>query len=128
LNLPTEAQWEYACRAGTVTARYQEDVNAIAWYDENSNHETHDVGQKQPNAWGLYDMLGNVLEWCQDGWHEYTGTAAVDPIGSAEPGVRRVFRGGGWDLSARFVRSAFRIAVEPAGRDDALGFRCSSSE
>jgi len=128
LALPTEAQWEYACRAGTVTARYQEDLHAIAWYVENSDSQTHDVGQKQPNAWGLYDMLGNVDEWCLDGWYDYLGTAAVDPIASAEAGAPRVIRGGSWGHPARNVRSAYRYASVPANRVVVLGFRCSSSE
>ncbi len=127
LALPTEAQWEYACRAGTVTARYHEDLDAIAWSDENSNGETHEVGQKQPNAWGLYDMLGNVYEWCDDGWRDYTGTPKVDPAEPAEAGANRVIRGSGWDYSARLVRAAYRSAHEPARRHDGLGFRCSSS-
>lgn len=128
LALPSEAQWEYACRAGTITARYQEDVDAIAWYSQNSHSETHDVSQKLPNAWGLYDMLGNVWECCQDGWYRYTDTAAVDPVGAAEVGADRVIRGGGWSDSARLVRSACRLADVPALRDGVLGFRCSSSE
>jgi formylglycine-generating enzyme required for sulfatase activity len=128
LRLPTEAQWEYACRAGTTTARYHEDLDAIAWYGDNSDGETHDVALKCPNAWGLYDMLGNVLEWCQDDMRDYTSTAAVDPIGSAESGVvLRVIRGGGWDDSARYVRSAYRYAHGPAYRAHYIGFRCSSS-
>ncbi len=128
LALPTEAQWEYACRAGTAAARYDEDLEAIAWYRENSNGATHDVGEKLPNTWGLYDMLGNVLEWCCDGWRDYPDTAAVDPIGAAEAGARRVVRGGCWVYSARFVRAAYRGADGPGRRNDALGFRCSSSE
>jgi formylglycine-generating enzyme required for sulfatase activity len=111
-----------------VTARYQEDLDAIAWYGENSHGETHEVGQKQPNAWGLYDMLGNVRERCEDGWSDYLGTAAVDPITSAEAGALRVIRGGSWSDPARVVRSAYRSARGPAYRYDYLGFRCSSSE
>ena len=80
-RLPTEAQWEYACRGGTETPRYHADVNAIAWYEGNSNRQTHPVGQKLPNAWGLYDMLGNVHEWCHEGKRKYTADAAIDPIG-----------------------------------------------
>ncbi|WP_256868485.1 formylglycine-generating enzyme family protein, partial [Candidatus Entotheonella palauensis] len=127
LGLPTEAQWEYACRAGTTTARYHGDVDAIAWYGDNSGDETHDVGLKRPNAWGLYDMLGNVYEWCHDGDYDYTSDAAVDPAVSAEAGAYRVIRGGGWFFPAQYVRSAYRDACWPAGRVVFLGFRCSSS-
>jgi len=123
LRLPTEAQWEYACRAGTTTARYHEDLNAIAWYRNNSDSQTHEVGQKRPNAWGLYDMLGNVYEWCQDDRRDYMSTAAVD----IETGAHRVIRGGCWENPAQFVRSAYRYAHEPANRYPDLGFRCSSS-
>ena len=124
LTLPTEAQWEYACRTGTVTARYHEDVDAIAWYGDNSGNETHDVGQKQANAWGLYDMLGNVWEWCQDQPDDLLRTA----IGTAEADAHRVIRGGCWLYPAQDVRAAFRDAYPPVNRDDHLGFRCSSLE
>ncbi|WP_256872959.1 formylglycine-generating enzyme family protein, partial [Candidatus Entotheonella palauensis] len=127
LSLPTEAQWEYACRAGTTAARYYDNVDAIAWYGDNSDGETHEVGQKRPNAWGLYDMLGNVYEWCRDGDYNYTGDAAVDPAVSAEAGAYRVIRGGSWLNPARLVRSAYRFAFRSASRDGNLGFRCSSS-
>lgn len=127
LGLPTEAQWEYACRAGTTTARYDEDLDAIAWYGDNSSNETHAVGLKQPNAWGLYDMLGNVYEWCQDVWRDDYTDAAVDSAASAEAGADRVIRGGSWDVPALDARAAFRLAVVPALRGGVLGFRCSSS-
>ena len=128
LRLPTEAQWEYACRAGTTAARYQEDLDAIAWYGDNSSDETHDVGLKHPNAWGLYDMLGNVDEWRQDGMRDYTDTAVVDPVTPKEAGADRVIRGGAWNDSERTVRSAHRMALGAAIRGHVLGFRCSSSE
>ena len=92
LRLPTEAQWEYACRAGTETARYGE-LEAIAWYDDNSGGDTHPMKQKAPNAWGLYDMLGNVWEWCQDWYGPYSDAPTIDPTGPRE-GVYRVLRGG----------------------------------
>jgi formylglycine-generating enzyme required for sulfatase activity len=95
-RLPTEAQWEYAARAGTTTERYENDVDAIAWHLGNSGKETHAVGQKRPNAWGVYDMLGNVAEWCHDGPRTYTRDTAVDPIGPTGAGVPRAIRGGSW--------------------------------
>ncbi len=115
LTLPSEAQWEYACRAGSETARYADDLDAIAWYKDNSSDTTHPVGLKQPNAWGLYDMLGNVLEWVQDTCHE-----SYD-VGDA----LRVMRGGSWDDGACDCRSAARYWVPPdfGWRDQ--GFRCA---
>jgi formylglycine-generating enzyme required for sulfatase activity len=127
LHLPTEAQWEYACRAGTETARYQEELDAIAWYGDNSNGETHEVGLKHPNAWGLYDMLGNVYEWCHDGQRDYKEEAVVDPVEPTDAGAFRVVRGGGWDLSAQSVRAATRNWLHPGDRLGDLGFRCASS-
>jgi len=128
LRLPTEAQWEYVCRAGTQGARYDPDLDAIAWYDENRHDATHDVGQKRPNAWGLYDMLGNVDEWCHDGMRTYEPGLAIDPMGPTSAGAVRVIRGGGWDYPARGVRAADRGAVAPGYRDHIIGFRCLSSE
>ena len=127
LILPTEAQWEYACRAGTQAARYEARIDAIAWYSANSNNETHEVGQKRPNAWGLYDMLGNVLEWCHDGLRGYTEGVVIDPLGPTEAGAYRVIRGGSWDLPARLVRAADRFWYAPRRPRRLLGFRCASS-
>jgi formylglycine-generating enzyme required for sulfatase activity len=136
-RLPTEAQWEYACRAGTQTARYDSDLDAIAWYAANSGGTwytltlggtTHEVGRKRPNAWGLYDMLGNVWEWVQD-WYAadyYQHSPIVDPQGP-DAGAGRVFRGGGWYVAAQGARSAIRDWDRPVFRDVPLGFRCSSS-
>jgi formylglycine-generating enzyme required for sulfatase activity len=122
-RLPTEAQWEYACRAGTETPRYHPDIAAIAWYSCNSSDQTYPVGQKLPNAWGLYDMLGNVWEWCHDGLRRYTPEAVVDPMGP----TLRVFRGGSWLAPAQDVRAACRLWGEPGHRIGLLGFRCASS-
>ena len=127
LGLPTEAEWEYACRAGAETPRYADDLDAMAWYSRNSNRSTHDVGQKLANAWGLHDMLGNVYEWCHDDIRTYHRTAAVDPVGSLEAGAPRVFRGGCWVIPARRVRAACRVAGTPDARGGDLGFRCTSS-
>jgi formylglycine-generating enzyme required for sulfatase activity len=126
--LPTEAQWEYACRAGTATPRYDSDVNAIAWYRGNSDKAPHPVGQKSPNAWGLYDMLGNAYEWCRDGRRKYTGAAVVDPLGPTDADAERVLRGGGWDRSVRRVRAANRITDHPGHRHADIGFRVASSD
>jgi formylglycine-generating enzyme required for sulfatase activity len=126
-RLPTEAQWEYACRAGTQTPWYHHAINAIAWYEGNSNGHPHSVGQKLPNAWGLYDMLGNVSEWCYDGKRKYTIDTAVDPMGPTAARASRVIRGGSWLHPARVGRAANRLLYPPDLRDRTLGFRCASS-
>jgi formylglycine-generating enzyme required for sulfatase activity len=126
-RLPTEAEWEYAARAGTTTERYEDDVDAIAWYSGNSGYETHAVGQKRPNAWGVYDMLGNVMEWCYDGKRTYTADTVVDPIGPTDAGAYRVIRGSSWLNPALNVRAAFRGWFDPGHRGADLGFRCASS-
>jgi formylglycine-generating enzyme required for sulfatase activity len=121
-RLPTEAEWEYAARAGTTGERYGE-VDSVAWYGGNSDGKTHPVGGKRANVWGLHDMLGNVWEWVMDGrGSSYAGLAAVDPL-RTEGGTRRVIRGGGWGSDARSVRSASRYGFAPAFRASALGFR-----
>jgi len=162
LVLPTEAQWEYACRAGTDTATYAGDLrifgennapalDTIAWYGGNSGEGfeldegedssgwpkkqyphtkagTRLVGLKEPNAWGLYDMLGNVLEWCADPWHgNYEGAPADGSIwhDPNDSGAKRVLRGGFWGKRARRVRSAYRRASVPGYRHDCFGFRCA---
>ncbi|MBR6471608.1 MAG: formylglycine-generating enzyme family protein [Victivallales bacterium] len=121
-DLPTEAQWEYACRAGT-TGAYHGNLDDVAWYDENSGDQTHPVGRQQPNAWGLYDMHGNVWEWCRDWYGEgsYAGDA-TDPTGVLS-GSDRVLRGGGWLNYAQRCRSAFRFDFSPGYRFYYLGFR-----
>jgi len=165
LSLPSEAQWEYACRAGTDTAIYSGDLeilgkhnapalDPIAWYGGNSGKDfeldngdgcsnwkerqypqykragSHPVALKQANAWGLYDMLGNVWEWVEDGWHADYQDAPGDGRAwtTGDPGDRgaeRVVRGGGWLDGARGVRAAYRDRGQPDVRDDDLGFRCA---
>ena len=122
-RLPTEAQWEHACRAGTTTPRHGE-LDKVAWWHGNSKSETHPVGQKLPNAWGLHDMLGNVWEWCADSLGSYRNTLQTDPSGP-DSSARRVLRGGSWGNTARVVRAASRHAYSPVYRDDDLGFRLS---
>jgi formylglycine-generating enzyme required for sulfatase activity len=129
-QLPTEAQWEYACRTGSKT-RYcfgddEKQLGEYAWYNENSGNTTHPVGKKKPNAWGLYDMHGNVWEWCQDWWKDgyYKESPVDDPTGAAT-GSYRVFRGGSWDNPARDCRSALRVSHLPGLSDVDLGLRVS---
>jgi len=132
-RLPTEAEWEYACRAGTSTATWVGDLvfdgnqapqlETIAWYVGNSGGTTHSVGKKFPNPWGLYDMLGNVYEWCADWSAPYDVRNRVDPQGPST-GKLRVVRGGGWVTHARGIRAAHRYARTPDYRSDVvLGFR-----
>jgi formylglycine-generating enzyme required for sulfatase activity len=125
--LPTEAQWEYACRAGSTTKYFYGDeesgLDKYAWYSVNSGNKTHPVGEKTPNAWGLYDMTGNVCEWCAD-WYDdgyYAHSPTDDPRGP-DTGSHRVLRGGGWNLPAGFFRSAGRFNFSP-GLRLILGFR-----
>lgn len=123
LQLPTEAQWEYACRAGS-TGPYAEtgELDEMGWYEENSGGKTHPVGMKQPNAWGLYDMYGNVMEWCQDWYGDYPNGAVTDPRG-ASSSWSRIARGGSWDLPASYCASAHRGRYDPSNADYDRGFR-----
>jgi formylglycine-generating enzyme required for sulfatase activity len=161
-RLPTEAEWEYACRAGTTGDTYAGDLDlkstdqtiaevldSIAWYGGNSGHKydleksekmtwladlqdeekkggTRKVAQKAPNAWGLYDMLGNVSEWCQDWYKKYPAERVVDPTGQTQ-GTSRVIRGGSWHFPARRLRSTCRLRLDPGVRRSFLGFRLLSS-
>ena len=125
-RLPTEAEWEYVARAGSTTRfSYGDDpgytkLKDYAWYHANSGGTTHPVGQKLANAWGLYDMAGNVPEWCLDWFGEYPG--GTDPTGPAS-GSYRAFRGGCWHCDAWNCRSANRLYINPGSRDGLFGFR-----
>ncbi|MCL2806475.1 MAG: formylglycine-generating enzyme family protein [Treponema sp.] len=126
-RLPTEAQWEYACRAGTTTDWHfgddESELEEYAWYLANSNNITHQVGLLKPNQWGLYDMHGNVFEWCWDWWGYYQNINEADPKGAVS-GTYRVERGGGWFHSATNTRSAYRDYYNyPVHRSYNLGFR-----
>ena len=159
LRLPTEAEWEYSCRAGTLGATWLGNLDIfgvnnapvldeIAWYGGNSGvdfdlptgHDssgwnekqsdhsragTRRVKQKSANPWGLYDMLGNVWEWCHDGLREYSDQSATDPVGPTDVRADRVLRGGSWFNRARGVRAAFRNWYSPGDRLDDFGFRCA---
>ena len=125
-TLPTEAQWEYACRAGT-TGDYAGNPDAMGWYDGISGKKTHEVGGKQANAWGLYDMHGNVWEWCLDWYAEKLPGGSVSDSKGPASGSDRVFRGGGWGNDAAYCRSAFRLRFSPGNRNGNLGFRLALS-
>lgn len=124
-TLPTEAQWEYACRAETktrfCTGNSDENLSRAAWWRGNANGSTHPIAEKTPNAWGLYDMHGNVWEWCAD-WYGQNLRDGTDPAGAAS-GSLRVVRGGAWDCSAVFCRSAVRSGYSPDFRGVFLGVR-----
>src|SRR5262249_1561327 len=124
-TLPTEAQWEYACRAGT-TGDYAGNIDAMAWDSGNSGNETHPVAQQQPNAWGLYDMHGSVWDWGLALYGSYPGGSARDYSGAAS-GTSHVHRGGGWSFDADYCRSADRDRNGPGYRFHVLGFRLALS-
>lgn len=113
-RLPTEAEWQYACKAGTTGYRYG-DIDAIAWYNGNSHGMIHEVGKKEPNAWGLYDMIGNVWEWCWDLYDEEVY------------GTYRIFRGGSWAEEERGCGATNRRRSHPSFGIDDLGFRLARS-
>lgn len=132
-RLPTEAEWEYACRAGTETAfsfgGSSDSLKEYGWYSENSGRKfeatyldrrTHPVGEKKPNPWGLYDMHGNVWEWCSDWYGEYPKDEQVDPKGP-EKGSQHVIRGGSWRTDTAYCRSAARYGI--AQSPSTVGFR-----
>ena len=125
-TLPTEAQWEFACRAGSAE-RFtfgpgEEELGQHAWFHHNARETTHPVGTMKANAWGLHDMHGNVKEWCADGFAAYSTGAVTDPQGSANA-VGRVFRGGGWNDYPAQCTASTRDFLYPVGYDDDLGFR-----
>lgn len=128
VRLPTEAEWEHACRAGTTAPRYASDLVSIAWFSGNSKGQTHPVKQKQPNAWGLYDMLGNVDEWCQDGRRLYSSEPQQNPVGPMHTGDYRVLRGGSWFGHIGSVRAAYRFGYRPGYRVQDLGIRLARDQ
>lgn len=132
-RLPTEAEWEYACRAGKLSScsegeiielfcDHDPNLAAVGWYCGNSDRATHPAAQKKPNPWGLYDLHGNVLEWCQDWYGPYPATPQTDPKGPIT-GPGRVIRGGSWFSNAKSCRAAARFHWSPNAKSDFIGFR-----
>lgn len=137
-QLPTEAQWEYACRAGFNTSLNSGmnimaekgicfNLDFVAWYASNSGGGTHRVGEKKPNPWGIYDMHGNIWEWCQDWYLADYGSDSIDPKGP-ESGDFKICRGGACSFEPRFCRCASRLRLKPEGKFDTIGFRLAYSK
>ena len=125
-RLPTEAEWEYAARGGNQSKGYKysgsNSISDVAWYDDNSGDKTHPVGQKTPNELGIYDMSGNVWEWCQDWYGDYSSSSQTNPTGPSS-GSYRVLRGGSWNNGARNCRVSNRGSYNPDSRSYRSGFR-----
>jgi formylglycine-generating enzyme required for sulfatase activity len=141
-RLPSEAEWEYACRAGSKKAfstgaltvsgsALDPFLYRVCWYKANADKSPHKVGTKSPNAWGLYDMHGNVWEWCQDWWErwygKFSGDAITDPAGPTK-GRFKIYRGGGWFAGATYQRCASRMRAKPGSKSPGIGFRVARSE
>lgn len=137
-RLPSEAEWEHACRAGTATATWLGDLeirgdgdapllDSIAWYRGNSEEGTYPVGRRAPNPLGLYDMLGNVYEWCQDAFGSYDIAPVEDPL-CPETNSNRVLRGGSWFSEARYIRAAYRFEDPSDNTLPTLGFRLARGQ
>jgi len=130
-RLPTEAEWEYACRAGTTNlfsfGDSTTEADQYVWTMENSEATTHPVGQKRPNPWGLYDMHGNVWEWCSDWFAIYPAVELKDPSGPKD-GKYKVFRGGSWNHAIQFARSKDRFMMAPSNGIYFVGFRIALSQ
>jgi formylglycine-generating enzyme required for sulfatase activity len=121
-RLPTEAEWEYAARGGTTGARYG-NIDEIAWYENNANYSTHPVGQKKPNAFGLYDMLGNVVEWTHTWYTVQHNQENINPTGPTSAEYKSL-RGGGWWDEPPLIRVSYRRRFETGDYDYNIGFRC----
>ncbi|MDD4847638.1 MAG: formylglycine-generating enzyme family protein [Bacteroidales bacterium] len=125
-RLPTEAEWEYAARGGNKSNGYKysgsNTIGNVGWYTDNSGSKTHPVGQKTPNELGIYDMSGNVWEWCQDWYGDYSSNSQTNPTGPSS-GSYRVLRGGSWGDDARDCRVSYRNIGAPGNRNSSRGFR-----
>ncbi|NBX37497.1 MAG: hypothetical protein EBR10_09810, partial [Planctomycetes bacterium] len=125
LRLPTEAEWEFACRAGQLTPRYGQ-LNEMAWHGGKAGKATHAVGTKRANGFGLNDMLGNVWGWVNDRWGDYSADAQTNPMGPVA-GKSRVLRGGSWSSNSIVIRASNRLNRTPANSSDLIGFRAAKT-